>query len=238
MREISQRFFFHRNTYDFELRSRCEIEYKRWHGGHTVHFCTGLCISSCKKFEETAVRLRKPRSDEVRPRFSRKISKFEGSPRFDEGLEIENHTVSNKGWTLVHLLVKLEFNRGSTAVRPIFGKVEQISSGLASSSTEGFFTFGCPITRSAIKVELVKNDGQTTVKLRLNREIGLKSDPRFDFPQKLNFFCRKWKNKRSGKSNLAKPQSEPVEPRSAVEPFQKRKNSTFFFIFTHLCTAR
>jgi hypothetical protein len=107
----------------------------------SVDVFTGLRIRSCKTSDP-----RKPRLDSehlvqtaVQPRFSRKIIKFEGSTsEVWWRSEIENRTVSNKGWTCVRLLVQLEFTRGSTAVRPIFSKVEQISTGSTSSSTEGF----------------------------------------------------------------------------------------------------
>jgi hypothetical protein len=155
---------------------------------------TGLCISSCKKFD-----LRKCQLDvgqtEVRPRFSRKISKFEGATsEVWWRWEFENHTVSNKGWTAVRTRVQPR----SIAARPIFSKVEQISTGLAPSSSEGFFTFCWWVTRSAIKVEPLKSWSdlsQTSVEPRLD------SSPTQDptFLKSWTFFCWKWteKNKKS-----------------------------------------
>jgi hypothetical protein len=55
---------------------------------------TGLCISSCKKFDR---RKRRLDSENLCQAVSRKVSKFEGSTsEVWRRLEIENHTVSNK----------------------------------------------------------------------------------------------------------------------------------------------
>jgi hypothetical protein len=47
--------------------------------------------------------------------------------------------MSNKGW--LDSGVELEFNRGSTAVRPIFSKVKQILAGVGLKFNRRFFHF-------------------------------------------------------------------------------------------------
>jgi hypothetical protein len=139
----------------------------------TERVITGLCISSCKKFD-----LRKRQFDsenrgqtEVRPRFSRKIRQFEGSiSEVWWRLEIENHTVGSKGWTLVRLLVQLKFNPGSTAVR--LSKVEQISTGCLKFHRT-FFNF-CWWFTSRTSQKSLWDLSQTSVELRLEVRLSSK----------------------------------------------------------------